>query len=77
MVTSPAPASGPIPVAEAVVIRPGDVLVIRCDPGVSTADADAVRAKVLARLPGLADVLIIGSAQQLAVYRPAGDDAEG
>jgi hypothetical protein len=54
---------------DAVVIRPGDTLVIALAGHVDRAAADRARQWAMARLPGLADVVVV-AANQLAVYRP-------
>jgi hypothetical protein len=55
---------------QALVIRPGDVLIIRIDPKLATQDAAAQMKRIAEeRLPGVR-VLVIG-ADQIAAYRPA------
>lgn len=56
-------------VAEAIVIRPGDTLVIRSAVALDAQSAERARERALAFLPDLADVLIV-CCDQLAVYRP-------
>ena len=61
--------------AAAVVIRPGDSLVLRMTPGVIMSReqleeyADQVRAAIDARMNGVGLVVIAG-ADQMLVYRP-------
>jgi hypothetical protein len=55
-------------IREAVVIRPGDTLVVRCDPGLTLQEADTIRAEVLARLAGIE--VVIMAVDQLLVCRP-------
>ncbi|MFE6305008.1 hypothetical protein [Nocardiopsis sp. NPDC057823] len=68
----PAGASGggrpPVVLGEALVIRPGDTLIIRIDPDNGTEAARQIGAEAKALLPDV-DIVIIG-ADQLAVYRP-------
>jgi hypothetical protein len=56
-------------VAEAVVVRPGDTLILRTARPVSHAEVDRIRNYVKERLPDLADVLV-ATCDQLAVFRP-------
>lgn len=60
----------PIIMARGLVVRPGDSLIVAVPDAVSPGDADELRAKVLRRLPGLVDVLIISKAASLAAFRP-------
>lgn len=55
-------------IAEAVVIRPGDKLIIRVSPRITAKQADDLREWAKTLLPELADVLIVG-ADQIAVLR--------
>lgn len=55
-------------IAEGLVIRPGDTLIIRVRPGISAADAEAMRQKIEEYLPGVEFVIV--AAEQLAVGRP-------
>lgn len=54
---------------DGLVVRPGDTLIVRIGTNVTRDTAEQLRAAVLQRLPGLADVVLIG-ADGLAVYRP-------
>lgn len=54
---------------EALVVHPGDTLIVRLDRGVTNQQAADIRALILKRLPDLADAIVIG-AEGLAVYRP-------
>lgn len=57
-----------VPVREALVVRPGDHLIVRIE-GVLTHDhAAAIKERVLERLPLLSDVTVI-CADGLAVFR--------
>lgn len=60
----------PIIMARGLVVRPGDSLIVAVPDAVSAVEANELRAKVLRRLPGLADVLIISKAVSLAAFRP-------
>lgn len=53
---------------EALVIRPGDTLIIRVER-ITGDQVKAVRDALMQRLPQLTDVLVI-SAAELAVFRP-------
>lgn len=55
-------------IREAVVIHPGDTLVVRCDPDYTTEDLQELKDKVLARIPGI-DVVVV-AVDQLLVCRP-------
>lgn len=61
-------------VAEALVIKPGDHLVIRVDRDsiISRSEVDELRRAVLDRIPGIGDVAVI-AADGLAVYREESD----
>ena len=61
--------------AEALVIRPGDTLVLRVARNISAAEADRARQRIRDELPGLAAVVILTGFDQLAAYRPDGDAA--
>lgn len=53
------------------VIRPGDTLIVLyADRNVTTEDADRYREKLLQRMPDLADVVLLGNTNGVAVYRP-------
>lgn len=70
------PAGGPheLRVFEAVVIRPGDKLLMRFSDYCTEQEAAEVRDRALARMPELADVIVV-CAEQIAVLRPeAGTD---
>jgi hypothetical protein len=54
-------------VIEALVVRPGDKLIVRVDPRTTRAQADEMIAAVKERLPEL-EILIV-AAEQLAVLR--------
>lgn len=67
-------------VTEAAFVQPGDVLILRIEARLTMAQAERIKEALLAKMPGLADVVTIGGVDQLAVYRPhqtqlAGDDA--
>ena len=57
--------------ADALIVRPGDTLVVRFDHGapLSHQMADSIREALLANLPDLAEVIVL-NADGLAVYRP-------
>jgi hypothetical protein len=55
---------------EALVVRPGDTLIVRCSRPLNMYQADQLKAKLAQRLPGI-DVLILSSpVDQIAAYRP-------
>jgi hypothetical protein len=62
-------------VAEGLVVRPGDTLVLRLEGDVSPETARRAKETVEARVPGV-PVLIVAGAEQIAVVR-AGEDAQG
>ena len=69
---------GKIPVQDlgpALVIRPGDTLIVAVRDRISMAEADAIRGKLKAWLPDLADVVLV-PAVGLAAYRPSGQEEE-
>lgn len=53
----------------ALVIRPGDTLIVRFQKPMSMDHADRVKKGLEELLPGVADVVLI-VADQIAVYRP-------
>lgn len=68
-------------VAEAVVIRPGDTLLLRLALNVTESQLERCRERLVpslkAKLPGV-EVIVIGGAEQIAAYRPGPTvDAEG
>lgn len=60
-------------VAEALVIRPGDTLILRLDSGLTPGQLEARRDRLVpslkARVPGV-EVIMLGGVEQMAVYRP-------
>jgi ABC-type sugar transport system substrate-binding protein len=63
------------PRIDAVVVRPGDTLVVRVAPDMTPEQAAELKANLLDRLPGI-DAVIVGSDQML-VYRPDGAGEDG
>ena len=59
----------PLPVFEALVVKPGDTLILRSTKPLSMATAQLVQERLKARLPDVPAVLIDGF-DQMAVYRP-------
>jgi hypothetical protein len=57
--------------AEAVIVRPGDTLVIRIDQRLSGQEIDELQAHLGGQMPGVKVVVLDGVAQ-LLVYRPGG-----
>ena len=60
------------PRLDAVVVRPGDTLVIRVGTGLTHEAVDEIKARVAEVLPGIKPVII--AAEQILVYRPGGSD---
>lgn len=52
----------------ALVVRPGDTLIVR-HKGLTMDQAAEIKRLLVAKLPDLADILVI-SADEIAVYRP-------
>lgn len=59
-------------VLQAVVIRPGDALILRFDDNLTEAVAARIRAKVKELLPDTPVVLV--NAKEILIYRSAGGD---
>lgn len=59
--------------ASGLVIRPGDTLVLHYKRALSVDLADAIKRRVNALLPDLAQVVIISGADGVAAYRPEAD----
>lgn len=55
--------------ADAVLVRPGDTLILRVKEHVTEEEYDRLRKGVEARIPGVG-VLLIGGIDQMLVYRP-------
>lgn len=63
-----------IQVTGVAVVRPGDVLIVGLSREILTAEqARHYHETIKGRLPGVADVIVIGGVTALAAYRP--DDA--
>lgn len=58
------------PRLDAVVVRPGDKLIIRVSPGFTVIQRDEYVAHLQAVIPGVEPVFV--PAEQLLVYRPDG-----
>lgn len=52
------------------VVHPGDTLVITTPGFVSHAQADEIKAAVLKKLPGIADVVVISGVSDAFAYDP-------
>lgn len=50
-----------VDVIPGVIVRPGDVLILEVDRAITIRHAEHVRESVMARLPGLADVIVLGA----------------
>jgi len=57
---------------ESVTVRPGDTLILRCEPSISHERADYVRVFAEERLPDVKVIVI--AAEQLAVYQAGASD---
>lgn len=57
------------PAGDVLIVRPGDVLIVRYQRRISQAQADQIKARFRESLPDLSDVLLV-IADQIAVYRP-------
>lgn len=69
---------GKIPVQElgpALVLRPGDTLIVAVRDRLTMAEAESIRGKLKALVPGLEDVVLV-PAVALAAYRPEGQEEE-
>lgn len=64
------PSAEGIHLREALVIRPGDTLLVVMNYTPMQEMAEQVKQNLMKALPGLADVVVMGPVQQLAVYRP-------
>ncbi|MFC3986801.1 hypothetical protein [Streptosporangium jomthongense] len=60
-------------VADALVVRPGDTLLLRLASNVTASQLEAFRERLVpaleARLPGV-EVIMVGGVEQMAAYRP-------
>ena len=56
-------------IREALVIRPGDTLIVRYDRSISTDQAQSIKELLTKRLPDLHDIIVL-NADEIAVYRP-------
>lgn len=57
---------------EALIVRPGDVLLLRLDRVLSDYDIDIVKQRVGNLLPELGGIVVLSGVQGIAVYRPGG-----
>lgn len=53
-----------------LVVRPGDVVLVEADERITAEDAQHLVDRLLARLPGVRDVVVLGGCRVRAVYRP-------
>ena len=58
----------------AAVVRPGDTLVVVRPGKLTNAEADAVKARLWERLPGVEIVLLCGEFTQVLAYKPDGQE---
>lgn len=61
------------PVLEALVVRPGDILIVRVPTRTTAAAGAALKQQLAEHLPDIQAKVI--AAEQLALYRPEADDA--
>jgi hypothetical protein len=59
---------------DAVTVRDGDVLIIGVSTRLTVGEAADLKAQMMGRLPGLADVIIMTDVTALATYRGASHD---
>ena len=57
-------------ILEALVVRPGDTLILRYSRPVTQTIVNLLRERVRHYLPDVADVIVIDNCEQLAVFRP-------
>jgi len=57
-------------VLEAVVVGPGDTLIVRVGRDTTLAEADELKTRLHGRVPGVNVVVL--AADQIAAYKPAG-----
>lgn len=55
---------------QTVVIEPGQTLILRFAQRISGDQAEAVKQRIVGRLPGV-DVLVVGGCDQMIVYQPS------
>jgi hypothetical protein len=55
-------------IVEALVVRPGDTLVVRVRPAISAQQVDEIKRELSERLPGVKALIV--AAEEIAVYRP-------
>lgn len=56
--------------SEALVIKPGDTLVLRCQRRLSAQEVDTFQTMLRQRIPESIDILILDGIDQMAVIRP-------
>jgi hypothetical protein len=59
----------PVPPVTAGVARPGDVLLVGCGHNLTREQADRLRTDLLARLPGIGDVVLLPMMTVEGIYR--------
>lgn len=62
-------------VGEALVVRPGDRLILGVTGPLTQQQADRIKTHLREQLPGLADAVLITNVSHLAVYRTENADA--
>lgn len=63
-----------VEVVPGCIIRPGDVLVLTAGERITQEAAHQIKAEIFRRLPGIADVVVLGGVYVSGVYREGGDD---
>lgn len=72
-----APEGDPLPLPDqALIVRPGDTLILGFDRTVTAQEADQIKTKLRRRIPGVEVVIIAGGIKQIAAYRPD-NESEG
>jgi hypothetical protein len=66
----PPPPAGITITGQALVLQPGDTLIIATRAAMSDWDIDRTKAKLKELIPDLGGVVIIGGIDQIAAYRP-------
>lgn len=59
-----------VSVVNALVVQPGDTLLLATEGNLTMEGAAALREQVMAKLPELADVVVFAGIASMAVYRP-------
>jgi hypothetical protein len=60
----------PIIMARGLVVRPGDSLIVATPDHLEPDEAEALKRKIMRRMPGLAEVIVITRVTSMAAFRP-------